>query len=77
MDHDVEIDAIGMKCPLPVLRLQKRLRAMEQGEVARLCASDPMAEIDVPHFCAEAGHQYLGTEAAEGGTAYLVRKGGK
>jgi TusA-related sulfurtransferase len=41
---DIEIDAIGLKCPLPVLRLQKRLAALAPGQVARLRASDPMAQ---------------------------------
>jgi tRNA 2-thiouridine synthesizing protein A len=75
MDWDIEIDAIGLKCPLPVLRLRKRLERVAPGSVVRLLASDPMAEIDVPHFCAEAGHVFLGCEQARGATAYLLRKG--
>ncbi|MGP1356221.1 sulfurtransferase TusA family protein [Roseicyclus sp.] len=75
MDRDHEIDATGLKCPLPVLRLRKRLEGVAPGAVVRLLASDPMAAIDVPHFCAEAGHTYLGTEDVPGGAAYLVRKG--
>ncbi|MFW5655285.1 MAG: sulfurtransferase TusA family protein [Roseicyclus sp.] len=75
MDWDIEIDAVGLKCPLPVLRLRKRLQDLGPGRVVRLLASDPMAEIDVPHFCAEAGHAFLGREEVPGATAYLLRKG--
>jgi tRNA 2-thiouridine synthesizing protein A len=75
MDWDVEIDAVGLKCPLPVLRLRKRLQDLGAGAVVRLLASDPMAAIDVPHFCAEAGHVFLGEEEVPGATAYLLRKG--
>ena len=75
MEWDIEIDALGLKCPLPVLRLRKRLEAVGPGAVARLLASDPMAAIDVPHFCAEAGHVFLGEEELARGVAYLVRKG--
>jgi tRNA 2-thiouridine synthesizing protein A len=75
MDWDVEIDAVGLKCPLPVLRLRKRLQDLGAGAVVRLLASDPMAAIDVPHFCAEAGHVFLGEEDVPGATAYLLRKG--
>jgi tRNA 2-thiouridine synthesizing protein A len=77
MDGEIEIDATGLKCPLPVLKLGRRLRAAPEGAVLRLLATDPMAAIDVPHFCTEGGHDYLGAEAAGPATAYRVRKGGE
>jgi tRNA 2-thiouridine synthesizing protein A len=76
MDADLEIDALGLLCPLPVLRLRKRLAGQPSGAVVRLLADDPAAAIDVPHFCNEAGHAYLGAEAiGDGGPAqaYLLR----
>lgn len=51
-----ELDAIGLLCPLPVLKARKRLHALAPGEVLTLMTDDPAAVIDVPHFCAEAGH---------------------
>lgn len=75
MTWDIEIDVRGMLCPLPVLRLRKRLGGLQSGQVARLLATDAMAAVDVPHFCAEAGHGFLGSEPAGEATAYLVRKG--
>ena len=71
-----EIDARGMLCPLPVLKARKRLLSLPEGALLRLLADDPAAVVDVPHFCAEAGHAFLGdTAAAEGGRAYLLRRG--
>lgn len=73
---DIEIDARGLLCPLPVLRLRKRLQAGAPGQIVRLLATDPAAVIDVPHFCAESGHALLTTEVLEDGvTAYRVRAG--
>lgn len=54
MTHD--LDATGLLCPLPVLKARKRLLALSPGEVLRLRTDDPAAVVDVPHFCAEAGH---------------------
>ncbi len=51
-----EIDATGLACPLPVLRLQKALAGLPRGRCVRLLASDPMVMIDVPHFLNETGH---------------------
>ena len=56
---DETIDALGLLCPLPVLRARKRLAAMATGQVLHIAADDPMAAIDMPHFCKEAGHTLL------------------
>lgn len=74
MDADLTIDAIGLLCPLPVLRLRKRMQALQPGQIACLLADDPAATIDVPHFCAEQGHAFLGEASQEAGTAYYIRK---
>ena len=76
MDVDVEIDCEGLLCPLPVLRARKRLLAMAPGQVLCVRATDAMAAVDLPHFCAEAGHAFLGAEPAAGVTRYFLRAGG-
>lgn len=80
---DIHIDCAGLLCPLPVLRARKRLLAMAPGQVLCLSATDGMAAIDLPHFCAEAGHAYLGAVEAKdpavpGGrlTLHYLRAGG-
>ncbi len=72
MTADLTIDALGLLCPLPVLRLAKRIRDLAPGQVACLIADDPAAAIDVPHFCTEQGHRFLGDEPVNGGTAYFI-----
>jgi tRNA 2-thiouridine synthesizing protein A len=74
MNWDEEIDAKGLLCPLPVLKLRKRLRAMAPGQVLRLIATDPAALIDVPHFCAESGHVLLDSSEEAGAQIYLIRR---
>ena len=69
---DADLDATGLICPLPVLRARKRLMTMAPGQVLRVRASDPMAAVDLPHFCAQAGHDFLGSEGAG---VYLIRRG--
>ena len=75
MDWDIEVDCAGMLCPLPVLRARKRLIAMAPGQVLRLRATDKMAAIDLPHFCAESGHGFLGASVEDGVDIYLIRRG--
>lgn len=75
MTHDADLDARGLLCPLPVLKARKRLGALASGQVLRMQADDPAAIVDVPHFCAEAGHQMLSCDDADGVQVYLIRKG--
>lgn len=74
MEHDLEIDALGLLCPLPVLRLRKRMQGLAPGQVVRLVADDPAAVIDVPHFCAEAGHELVSTQENGAQLVFTIRK---
>lgn len=74
MNHDAELDATGLLCPLPVLKARKRLQSLTSGQVLRMQADDPAAIVDVPHFCAEAGHDLLEVQDVGTGQIYLIRK---
>ncbi|OWU80026.1 preprotein translocase subunit TatB [Loktanella sp. 22II-4b] len=76
MEWTQELDARGLLCPLPVLKARKRLGALAPGDVLKMVADDPAAIVDVPHFCAEAGHELVATEEEGAARAYLIRKGG-
>jgi tRNA 2-thiouridine synthesizing protein A len=71
-----EVDATGLICPLPVLRARKRLAGMVPGAVLRLVTTDPAAAVDVPHFCAEAGHELLAEGSEGAGQVWLIRRRG-
>jgi len=49
------IDCRGLKCPLPVLKLEKRLEAATPGTVLIVLATDPMAKVDIPLYCRRHG----------------------
>lgn len=76
MDEPEPIDARGLLCPLPVLRLRKALLAITPGTRLTLLASDAMAAVDVPHFCAGAGHVLISTqEDRDGVLEFVVERG--
>ncbi|MBY6092244.1 sulfurtransferase TusA family protein [Maritimibacter alkaliphilus] len=74
MDVKDELDAVGLLCPLPVLKARKRLSQMATGEVLRMLADDPAAVIDVPHFCNESGHELVGMSEDGPVQTYLIRR---
>lgn len=69
------LDLSGLLCPLPVLKARKALLGMAEGAVLEVVATDPMAAIDLPHFCAEAGHALVGQERLGDATLYRIRRG--
>lgn len=77
MDHEnvTEIDARGLLCPLPVLRARKVLLALPEGAKVRLVATDAASWLDVPHFCAQAGHVLISAQDQDGLRSYLIARG--
>ena len=75
MMWDDDLDCEGLLCPLPVLRARKRLLGLAPGTVLRVRATDPMAAIDLPHFCAEAGHELLSSTTEGAVMIFLIRRG--
>lgn len=74
MNADETIDARGLLCPLPVLKLRKRMKSLAPGATVALWADDPAAVIDVPHFCAEAGHSLVSVTEVDNHNVYLLQK---
>ena len=69
------LDASGLACPLPVLKARKALLAMAPGEQLALTATDPLAAIDIPHFCTEAGHRLIASEQRDGAWHFTIERG--
>ncbi len=62
MEPELHLDALGLLCPLPVLKVRKRMQGLAPGGLIRVEADDPAALIDIPHFCAEQGHELVSVE---------------
>jgi len=73
---DEDLDARALRCPLPVLRAQKRLAGLAPGKVLRILATDPMARVDIPHFCSETGHMLLESHENGDEITFLIRARG-
>lgn len=73
-DVGVVVDARGLRCPLPVIRLAQAARGLDPGSVLTLWSTDPAAEHDVPAWARMRGHHVEGAAARHdpGGTGYLA-----
>jgi tRNA 2-thiouridine synthesizing protein A len=69
------LDARGLLCPLPVLKVSKHLKNMSTGDVLQVHADDPAALIDIPHYCIETGNLLLeAIEDPDDSTLYFIKK---
>ena len=69
------IDVRGLKCPLPVLKTAKRMKDLSADDVVEVWTTDPMASIDIPHFCSEHGHQLVEQAQEADYKRFVIRKG--
>lgn len=74
---DQQVDASGLKCPLPILRAKKALAQMDSGQILEVITTDQHAARDFQAFCAQTGNTLLSQIAADGDVAmhhYLRRR---
>jgi len=71
---DQVLDASGLKCPLPVLKAKKALKAMAGGSTLKVIATDPGAMGDFGHFCEATGDALLVADEVDGVLTFVIRK---
>ena len=59
IEFNLEVDASGLLCPLPLLRLKKALMEIASGDVVKVIATDPAAHLDFGVYTDQAGHQIV------------------
>lgn len=74
MDFDKELDARGLRCPLPILRCKKGIAELEGGQVLKILATDPGAVKDFQAFCRQTGHELLSQEQRDTELTFYIRK---
>ena len=55
-DYCLVIDTTGLRCPLPVLKVRKNLPTLKKTDLALIITDDPLADIDLRHFCSIKGY---------------------
>ena len=69
------IDALGRKCPIPIIMLADQIRNVPLGAVVAVLADDPAAYTDIPSWCVMKAHEFAGhRELPQGGWALYIRR---
>jgi tRNA 2-thiouridine synthesizing protein A len=69
------LDAMGLRCPEPVMIIRKEVRGMNVGETLLVKADDPATVRDIPSFCRFMGHELLEQNIEEIPFVFLIKKG--
>lgn len=70
-----ELDALGLRCPEPVMMVRLQIRKMQDGETLLVVADDPATTRDIPSFCRFMDHQLIASDTEELPFRYLIQKG--
>ena len=70
----IKLDLTGLKCPLPVLKTRKALKAVPPGDFLEVHCSDPLSVIDIPNLIRETGDKVEVTERTESRIVFLIEK---
>lgn len=73
---DIQIDATGLKCPIPVLKARKVVKGLASGDRLEVLATDPGAVADFEAFCAAGGHELIEHNRDGGVFRFLIRVAG-
>ena len=69
------IDALGRKCPIPIIMLAEQIRDVPLGAVVAVLADDPAAYTDIPSWCTMKAQEFAGhQELPRGGWALYIRR---
>ncbi|MGX2962158.1 sulfurtransferase TusA [Shewanella sp. FeAMO] len=70
-----QLDALGLRCPEPVMMVRKKVRYMAEGETLLIIADDPATTRDIPSFCQFMDHTLVASQTDSLPYQYLIKKG--
>jgi tRNA 2-thiouridine synthesizing protein A len=68
------IDALGRKCPIPIIMLADQIRDVPLGAIVSVLADDPAAYTDVPSWCTMKSQEFVYAQDLPRGWALFIRR---
>lgn len=74
MEHNNEIDLMGMRCSAPIRKIANELKTMQSGTVLLTYSHEPTMKNDIPAFCRITGNELLELKEENGRLAFYIKK---
>lgn len=71
---DQQLDALGLRCPEPVMMTRLTIRKMLPGQTLLIIADDPATTRDIPAFCRFMDHELIAQDTTTLPYRYLLKK---
>lgn len=71
---DAFLDAMGLRCPEPVMMVRKKIRTLEVGQTVLVKADDPSTARDIPSFCRFMEHELIAAQKEIAPYYYVIKK---
>jgi tRNA 2-thiouridine synthesizing protein A len=71
---EIVMNLRGLKCPLPALRVRKKLSGLNSGDVIVAECTDPLAALDIPNLLRQTGDTLIDKAEADGVLTFRIRK---
>ena len=71
----IRVDACGLQCPGPILKMKKTMDGLASGERVEITATDPGFPRDAAAWCNSTGNQLISKEASGGKSVVIIEKG--
>ncbi len=74
IEFSMEVDASGLLCPLPLLRLKKALMGMVSDDVVKIIVTDPAAHLDFGVYANQSGHKIIELIKQDNQQIFYIKK---
>ncbi|GAB3495756.1 sulfurtransferase TusA family protein [Nocardiopsis coralliicola] len=71
---ELTVEAVGRKCPIPVIMLAQRMRDVPIGALIAVTADDPAASSDIPAWCRMKMQEFVAEVPLDRGSAFHIRR---
>lgn len=72
----IELDACGLQCPGPIMKLAEAVKQAAEGETIEIKTTDPAFGADVEAWCRRTGNTFESMSSSKGVTTAVLKKGG-
>ncbi|TNF67043.1 MAG: sulfurtransferase TusA family protein [Gammaproteobacteria bacterium] len=70
-----ELDARRLLCPMPVIKTQNQIKAMNKGDRLKVICTDPGSLEDIPAWCRVHGHKVIDTHQSDFEVTFVIEVG--
>ncbi|HEY3419460.1 MAG TPA: sulfurtransferase TusA family protein [Methanomassiliicoccales archaeon] len=74
MQKDETLDCKGLMCPMPIVKLAKKMKELPVGKVLEMISDDIGSKEDVPAWCKRTNNELVEMKEDKGVFYYYIKR---